>query len=83
VIEAFIPYVERELKKGVPLNAMTQHILGLFNGLPGAKLFRRSLSENATQRGAGVPVLRQALSMVQEQCTDTRQHAALETAPAA
>jgi tRNA-dihydrouridine synthase A len=83
VIEAFIPYVERELLKGVPLNAMTQHILGLFNGLPGARQFRRSLSENATKRGAGVAVLRQALSKVQEQCTDTAPGAALETAPAA
>jgi len=62
---------------------MTQHILGLFNGLPGARQFRRFLSENATKRGAGVTVLRQALSKVQEQCTDTAPGAALERAPAA
>ena len=37
---------------------MTKHILGLFHGLPGARLFRRHLSENATRPGAGLPVLR-------------------------
>jgi tRNA-dihydrouridine synthase A len=45
----------------VPLNAMTKHMLGLFNGRPGARLFRRHLSENATRRGAGIDVLQAAL----------------------
>ena len=35
-IQAYLPYVARELAKGVPLNAMTKHLLGLFNGLPWA-----------------------------------------------
>ncbi|MGH8861651.1 MAG: tRNA dihydrouridine(20/20a) synthase DusA, partial [Jatrophihabitantaceae bacterium] len=34
-VEAFIPYVEARLAEGVPLHAMTRHLLGLFNGLPG------------------------------------------------
>jgi tRNA-dihydrouridine synthase A len=37
-------------------------MLGLFNGRPGARAFRRHLSENAVQRGAGVRVLRDALA---------------------
>jgi tRNA-dihydrouridine synthase A len=61
-IERFIPYVERELDKGTPLAAMTRHILGLFAGRPGARLFRRHLSENAHKRGAGIEVLHDALA---------------------
>ncbi len=66
-VERFIPYVERGLERGVPLNAMTKHTLGIFHGLPGARLYRRHLSENATKPGAGVEVLRQALELVREQ----------------
>ena len=46
---------------------MTRHMLGLFNGQPGARLFRRHLSENANRRGADLEVLRTALSFVREQ----------------
>jgi hypothetical protein len=46
-VAAWLPYVEAQLARGVPLNAMTRHVLGLFNGLPGARAFRRHLSENA------------------------------------
>jgi tRNA-dihydrouridine synthase A len=49
------------LARGVPLNTMTKHMLGLFNGQPGGRLFRRHLSENATRRGAGLEVLLEAL----------------------
>jgi len=65
-MERFIPYVEEKLAQGVPLNAMTKHTLGLFHGLPGARLFRRHLSENATREGAGAGILREALDMVRE-----------------
>ncbi|HEY0283590.1 MAG TPA: tRNA dihydrouridine(20/20a) synthase DusA, partial [Rhizomicrobium sp.] len=50
-VEAYLEYVERRLAEGVPLNAMTRHMLGLFNARPGARLFRRHLSENATRPG--------------------------------
>ena len=66
VVEAFMPYIAHELAKGVPLNVMTMHILGLFNGLPGARAFRRHLSENAIKRGAGLDVVRAALSHIGE-----------------
>jgi tRNA-dihydrouridine synthase A len=61
-VERYLSYVQQQLRKGVPLNAMTKHMLNLFNGRPGARLFRRHLSENATRRGAGIEVLREALS---------------------
>lgn len=65
-IEAWLPYVEGQLAGGVSLNAMTRHVLGLFNGLPGARAFRRHLSENAHRRGAGIEVLARAVDQVTE-----------------
>jgi tRNA-dihydrouridine synthase A len=61
-VDAYLRYVRRKLDDGVPLNAMTKHMLGLFNGRPGARLFRRHLSENATRTGANVQTLRDALA---------------------
>ena len=40
-VEAYIEYAGGQLAKGVPLNALTKHMLGLFHGQPGARLFRR------------------------------------------
>jgi tRNA-dihydrouridine synthase A len=65
--EHYLAYVERQLRNGTPLNAMTKHLLGLFNGRPGARSFRRHLSENATRRGAGIGVLREALGHLQRE----------------
>jgi tRNA-dihydrouridine synthase A len=48
------------LSAGIPLNAMTRHILGLFQGRPGARAWRRHLSESAHLPGAGIEVLRAA-----------------------
>jgi tRNA-dihydrouridine synthase A len=63
-VEAFIPYVEARLEEGVPLHAMTRHLLGLFNGLPGARAWRRHLAAEAVRPGAGVWTLRAALAQV-------------------
>jgi tRNA-dihydrouridine synthase A len=65
-IEAYLAYVERMLARGVALPAMTRHVLGLFNGLPGARAFRRRISETAHRPGAGVEVLRRAVEPVTE-----------------
>ncbi len=64
VVERFIPYVEARLAEGVPLGAMTRHILGLFGGRPGARRWRRVISEQAHRPGAGVAVIRDALGQV-------------------
>lgn len=66
VLNRFYPYVERCLQEGVPLHRLSRHLLGLFNGCPGAKYWRRLLSEQAHQPGAGVNLLRQAAAQVQE-----------------
>ncbi len=60
VIEAFVAYLERELRAGVPLNAMTRHVLGLFQGQPGARRWRRTISEQAHLPGADAGLLRRA-----------------------
>ena len=54
-------YVAEQLAQGVPLHAMTRHMLGLFNGRPGARAFRRHLSEHATRPGANLATLDAAL----------------------
>jgi tRNA-dihydrouridine synthase A len=61
---AYLAYVERKREEGVPLHAMTKPMLGLFNGKPGARLFRRHLSENANARDASVETLRTALAFL-------------------
>jgi tRNA-dihydrouridine synthase A len=66
-VESFVAYVEQRLAEGVPLNAMTRHMLGLFNGRPGARQFRRHLSEHATKRGASAETLRTALSFLSQE----------------
>jgi tRNA-dihydrouridine synthase A len=63
-VRAYVDYAALRLDEGVPLNAMTKHMLGLFHGQPGARLFRRHLSENVHRKGAGISVLRDALGFI-------------------
>jgi tRNA-dihydrouridine synthase A len=65
VVERLIPYIEHRLGEGVPLHRVTRHILGLYQGVPGARAWRRHLSENAHRRGAGVEVVGEALALVE------------------
>lgn len=64
VIEQMIPYIEKELVRGERLGRMTRHMVGLFAGLPGARSWRRYISEHAYREGAGVEVIRNALDEV-------------------
>lgn len=64
IIESLYPYIERELSKGTYLGHITRHILGLFQGVPGARQWRRHLSENAHKPGADARVVEQALDLV-------------------
>jgi tRNA-dihydrouridine synthase A len=61
-VERYRAYIARKLPEGVPLHAMTRHMLGLFNGRPGARLFRRHLSEHGHRTGAGLATLDDALA---------------------
>ncbi|MGL5800310.1 MAG: tRNA dihydrouridine(20/20a) synthase DusA [Plesiomonas sp.] len=64
-VEAMYPYIEHELSQGTYLGHITRHMLGIFQGIPGARQWRRHLSENAHKAGAGIDVLQAALKMVQ------------------
>jgi tRNA-dihydrouridine synthase A len=61
---ALIPYIERELAKGVRLSSITRHVLGLFRAVPGARAFRRHLATEAVKPGAGAQVMADALALV-------------------
>ncbi|UDL95570.1 tRNA dihydrouridine(20/20a) synthase DusA [Lichenihabitans sp. PAMC28606] len=60
-VEAFMPYMADQLGRGVRLHDMTRHLLGLFAGRPGARLWRRHLATEAPKRGAGLEVVADAL----------------------
>src|ERR1035437_4661439 len=67
---AFIPYIERELAKGVRLHSMTHHVLGLFHAVPGARAFRRHLATEAVKPGAGASIMADALALVLDTAKD-------------
>ena len=60
-VERYRPYLAARLTEGVPLHAMTRHMLGLFAGAPGARAWRRTLTVESARRGAGLEVLDRAL----------------------
>lgn len=64
VIEAMYPYIERQLANGSYLGHITRHMLGLFQSMPGARQWRRHISENAHKQGAGIEVVQQALAKI-------------------
>ncbi|MFN4192439.1 MAG: tRNA dihydrouridine(20/20a) synthase DusA [Tabrizicola sp.] len=65
VAEAMRPYIAEQLAAGGRLHQITRHMLGLFTGRPGARGWRRVLSERASRDGAGLEVLDAALAEVQ------------------
>ena len=65
-VEDYCGHVERALANGARLHGLIKPMLGLYNGRPGARLFRRHLSEQAPRHDAGIAVLRDALVFVRE-----------------
>ncbi len=65
VVDAMRPYIDAHLCSGGRLHQVTRHMLGLFAGRPGARQWRRVLSEGATRDGAGPELLDRALAQVQ------------------
>ena len=64
VVEAFLPYLQAWLAKGVRLSSMTRHILGLYAGQPGARRWRRRLSEGSANATGDAETVRRALAEV-------------------
>jgi tRNA-dihydrouridine synthase A len=64
VVLRMLPYIERELNQGSPLKHITRHMLGLFQGMPGARHWRRHLSQHGPRSGACIEVITQALDIL-------------------
>jgi tRNA-dihydrouridine synthase A len=62
VLARLRPYVEAHLARGDRLQHITRHILGLYQGLPGARAFRRTLSEQAHRADAGYDIIERAIA---------------------
>lgn len=62
LLRAYRPYVEAQLASGVPLKHITRHLLGLFAGQPGGRVFRQVLSEGAHRPDADWSLLERALA---------------------
>ena len=63
-VRAMLPYIEAEVSAGTALNRITRHMLGAFGGRPGARAWRRWLSEGAHRPGAGPEIVEAALARV-------------------
>lgn len=65
VMQRYLNYVAEQLSEGTALQHMTRHILGLYKGQPGGRLFRRHLSEHAHRKDAGISVLEDAVELAE------------------
>jgi tRNA-dihydrouridine synthase A len=66
IMADLLPYIRSELESGTQLHHITRHVLGIYQGVPGARRFRRHLSENAYRPGAGISTLEDAIALVNE-----------------
>ena len=64
VILGLLPYVRCETAAGVPLKAITRHVLGLYHGQPGGRAFRRHLSEKSGGTATAADVIEDAVALV-------------------
>jgi tRNA-dihydrouridine synthase A len=64
VVEEMYPYIEQQLVNGSYLGHITRHMLGLFQNMPGARQWRRYISENAHKKGSGLEVVQAALAKI-------------------
>ncbi len=64
VVQEMYPYIEQQLAKGAYLGHITRHMLGLFQNMPGARQWRRYISENAHKPGSGIEVVEAALAKI-------------------
>jgi len=63
-VRDMLPYIEAELSQGARLHQITRHMLGVFSGRPGARAWRRRLSEGASRKDAGPELVEQALAKI-------------------
>ncbi len=65
VVRSYLPYMQQQLDRGVRLRALVRPLIGLFQGMPGARAWRRTLSERGGEQELGVAVVEQALMALQ------------------
>ena len=65
VITRLTEYLERQRSRGMPVKSITRHLLGLFQGQPGARKWRRYLSENAHRDDNDIEILKRALAAME------------------
>ncbi|MHA1537275.1 MAG: tRNA dihydrouridine(20/20a) synthase DusA [Alphaproteobacteria bacterium] len=65
ILARHLPYIAERLEQGVYLAHITRHMLGLYSGIPGARAWRRHLSENACRPGAGLAVVEDAAGLAE------------------
>ena len=68
IVLAYAKYMQQHMQTGVPLKSMAKHLLNLYQSVPGAKAWRRHLSENMHKPGARVEVIYQALDLIKQKC---------------
>ena len=68
IILEYANYIEKNMQTGVPFKCMAKHMLNLYQNVPGAKLWRRYLSEHMHKPGAGVELIYQALEKSTIKC---------------
>ena len=66
-VETMIPYIEQHVKRGAPLHHVTRHMLGLYHGQPGGRIWRQILTVEGNKPGANLDALRHALDVVEQQ----------------
>ena len=62
IVTAMLPYIDTWIDRGWRLNSITRHMLQLFHGQPGSRIWRRVITEQSVLPGAGVDVVKQALT---------------------
>jgi tRNA-dihydrouridine synthase A len=67
LVEAMLPYADRWAAQGAKLSHITRHLLNLFAGTSGSRVWKRLLTERAPRSGAGIEVLVDGLAAVREQ----------------
>jgi tRNA-dihydrouridine synthase A len=71
IVEALVPYAQAQLAQGVAVRAIARHVLGLYHGAPGARAWRRMLSDEGELKAAGAEIFLRALREVEpEAVTD-------------
>lgn len=73
VVTAMLPYVEQQISQGARVWNIARHMLGLFQGQAGGRIWRRYLSQNGTKKDAGVELLTDALDVLLEAQSKAKQ----------